>query len=260
MLRDAGCTASSVGRCSPIGDEQASVRVAQNTEMANPTPERTRLRTLGYGWPHSGAGRSQGIAWALSALCLTLGVVTHCRPTADTSAPNSRPTGSAGTAQAPTSDGATAVTARAITSASGRESQLAGRWYARFTVQPGSVRLPAGVHYPAWTDPHAGAHTGTADTGTAELRLLVDGAGDATGAVTGALGKLTVRGKVEEGELRVGLRPAANSTDPPMYGVLVGALHGGHIAGRLRASSGDGELVRQARVILEPAAPDLGER
>jgi hypothetical protein len=88
---------------------------------------------------------------------------------------------------------------------------------------------------------------GTKASGAGTLALDVSADGIATGHATGALGELSIVGRVE-GD-RAGLRLASPEADG-FHGVILAAQTTEGMKGTLNASSGDSLQVRQAAVTL----------
>ena len=107
------------------------------------------------------------------------------------------------------------------------------------------MHLPRGVRYPTWR-----GSTTKRTAGNGKLRIHVDDDGYVVGTISGAMGRLTIRGRVEKGELRAGLQPQAADFSPAMFGVLVGKVQGDRIEGLLRTSSETGERVSEASVTM----------
>lgn len=165
-----------------------------------------------------------------------------CRRPADTSQADAGQASSNG-APEPTGSRPTAATASTQVGTTGAAES--GSWQGRFAIHPGVVHLPRGVRYPTWHG--AGAEP---PAGNGRLRMHIDDDGYVVGTASGALGTLTLRGRVEKGELRAGLQPQASDSSPAMFGVLVGKAQGDCIEGLLRASSETGERVSEASVTM----------
>lgn len=91
--------------------------------------------------------------------------------------------------------------------------------------------------------------------GPGSLQLTVDAAGDLTGSLSGALGELLLRGRIDGEELRASL--VAKSEDPTaIHNGYIALLHQGDaLKGTLSAATGDAQTLRQAVLELKKAAP-----
>jgi hypothetical protein len=121
-----------------------------------------------------------------------------------------------------------------------------GSWRGEFEAKRATVTLPKGSPDATWAD-----DDGKVAAGSGTVQLEIDPGGMVSGDVSGALGKLTIRGMLEQDALRAGLAPSDPSTEPAMTGVLVGKWDGKGLKGTLRVSSHDARLVRAADVQLE---------
>jgi hypothetical protein len=172
-------------------------------------------------------------------LCLAL--VACDRPLAKD---NTVATASA-TAKAVASAAASGPTASATPSArAAAASPFAGTWSGDYDAKRAPVDLPKSTPWAAWKNDDGGR------LGTGTVALRVDEGGYVDGETDGALGKLRLRGRIEDGALRAGVTPADPDDAPALSGALVGEAREGALTGTLRASAHDGELVRVATVTL----------
>jgi hypothetical protein len=82
--------------------------------------------------------------------------------------------------------------------------------------------------------------------GAGELELTLPAkSGEVTGKASGALGAQVFSGFLDEGHLTGTLTPAAGAT-PTMWGLVDATVEGGSVKGTIRASGGDGRVVREA--------------
>lgn len=190
---------------------------------------------------HSSAG---GFA-LLSAL-----LVVGCEKAAPSSTAGVAPSAASAAASASASASVAAPRASASAAASGVAAAgvAASTWKGAFTAKVAAVEPPKEAKEKTWTkDP------GTASVGPGSVELAVAaGSGDVSGAISGALGDLVVRGRFDGKELRAVLAPKDASAPGAMSGVLSLALEGAHLAGTLRVSNGDARIVREAAVQLDP--------
>lgn len=127
------------------------------------------------------------------------------------------------------------------TSAAADWAVLAGVWEGSYDAKKGKVEMPAGVK-----DPGHAADDGKASAGTGTVKITVTADGDVTGKSDGALGKATIRGKMDGKMLRAQFVPDDPIAKNAMTGVLVGPLKDGVVQAELRVAGGDALLVRQA--------------
>jgi hypothetical protein len=82
--------------------------------------------------------------------------------------------------------------------------------------------------------------------GAGELELTLPAKhGEVTGKASGALGAQVFSGFLDEGHLTGTLTPTAGAT-PMMWGIVDATVEGGSVKGTIRASGGDGRVVREA--------------
>jgi hypothetical protein len=124
-------------------------------------------------------------------------------------------------------------------------SPYAGSWTGSFKAEKGAVEVPKGVTYKAWED-----DDGKALSGAGEVILTIGDDGEVKGTASGALGKLDIRGRLEDDALRAGVVPADPQAEDAVAGVLTGELKGKDIIAHLRVANGDASLVRQAKLTL----------
>ncbi len=129
--------------------------------------------------------------------------------------------------------------------ASRAESAHKGRWAGSFDAKKSEVSVPKGVPYRIWEK-----DDGSARSGKGQIELRVDAAGLVRGTLRGALGELVCAGLIDQGVLRVGLRPAKPNAPDAMSGVLTGKVLEGTITAKLTVSSHDGSLARAATLTL----------
>lgn len=128
-------------------------------------------------------------------------------------------------------------------------SKLAGAWTGDFESKKTQLSLAPGVKDKAWA-----ADDGRAASGKGSLELTITKDGSVTGRVTGALGPGGLGGVVEDDErVSVTLTPDTTDSESSMAGTLVltPSPEKNELSGTLRASSGSGEIVREAAVKLK---------
>lgn len=127
-------------------------------------------------------------------------------------------------------------------------SKLAGSWTGELESKKAQVSLDPGVKDRAWA-----ADDGRPAAGKGTLELTIEKDGTVTGRIAGALGPGTLGGAVEDDQhVSVSLTPSPDA-EPAMAGTLVLAPSpdGNELSGTLRASSGSGEVVREAAIKLK---------
>ncbi len=118
---------------------------------------------------------------------------------------------------------------------------LAGAWEGAYDAKKGRVSMPNGVKDDART-----AEDGKASSGPGLLQLKIAPDGDVTGKSEGALGKATVRGKVDGKMFRASFVADDPLSPSAMTGVLIGYIKGDVITTELRVAGPDALVVRQA--------------
>jgi hypothetical protein len=156
---------------------------------------------------------------------------------------------------APAGAGANATpSASAATSASGAPPPAAwyvGSWSGTFAARPFRVILekkPDGL--PGWSK-----DDGKVGSGSGTLSLTIDASRRVVGSAQGALGDLLVTGEIDGDTLRAAASPKAPAALDGFAGTLVARRSADALVGRLQASTGDSQTVREAAVRLERAAP-----
>jgi hypothetical protein len=169
-----------------------------------------------------------------------------CDRPSDRAGPTSSP--SSATASSAAAHASTASSAVATGSAapnSSARSPAAGTWSGGYESKRAQVELPRGNPWPAWKKDDG------ARLGPGSVEVTVDDAGFVQGQVSGALGALRVRGRVEDGALRAGVTPVDPSEDGGMTGTITGTVKDAVIVATVRASSSTGQTVRVADVSLK---------
>lgn len=141
---------------------------------------------------------------------------------------------------APSTQGSSS--ANAATSAAA-PSKLAGRWSGDYDAKKARISLDKGVKDKAWAD-----DDGKAASGKGEIEIVVAEDGTVTGRVSGPLGPGRLAGQAEDDRITASLSPEESTSDAAMDGTLVLEPSGADWKGTLRASSGHGEIAREAEV------------
>ena len=129
----------------------------------------------------------------------------------------------------------------ATTTAAADWAVLSGQWEGNYDAKKGRVDMPPGVK-----DPGRAADDGKAVSGAGVVKLTVTPEGDVSGQSDGALGKATIRGKMDGKMLRAQFYPDDPTAKTAMTGVLVGPLKDGVVQAELRVAGTDALVVRQA--------------
>jgi len=137
----------------------------------------------------------------------------------------------------------------ALPTASARPTEaLEGIWSGSYEAKRGKVDLPKDSPWPAWRKDDGKR------LGQGVVELTIEGSGDVRGAVSGALGALSIRGRVEGGVLRAGVAAEDPTGEAAMAGRLTATLKDNAMKGELRASDERGDTVRVAEVVLRRRA------
>jgi hypothetical protein len=142
-------------------------------------------------------------------------------------------------------------TGSAAAGASAKEasaSKLAGRWSGTYESKKARVSLDKGVK-----DKALEADDGKAASGKGELELTIAADGTVTGRVTGPLGPGLLSGMAEADGITATLAPEDPGADGAMTGTLALEPAQSDWKGTLRASSGSGEIAREADVTVKLA-------
>jgi hypothetical protein len=164
-------------------------------------------------------------------------------PPPDRDAPPERPPAVA--ASGTTQSSAPAQSAIAAPAGSAIASSAAGAWEGTFAAAKGAVHMPESVK-----DAPREKDDGKQGVGPGKVSISVGPDGEVTGSWTGALGKNTLRGRVEIEGGQTMLRASAMPEDPTardaMSGILVGELKGDVFHAEIHVSAGDAVTVREA--------------
>ncbi|MEZ4300289.1 MAG: hypothetical protein R3B70_35415 [Polyangiaceae bacterium] len=140
----------------------------------------------------------------------------------------------------------TASSSASTTSADpGALAALAGAWEAAYDAKKGRVGMPPGV-----PDPARAADDGKSSSGPGTVAITISESGDVTGKSEGALGKASIRGKIDGKMLRASFVPDDPLAPRAMTGVLVGILKGDVFQTEIRVAGPDALIVRQANFDL----------
>jgi hypothetical protein len=101
---------------------------------------------------------------------------------------------------------------------------------------------------------------GNSHTGKGSLTVDIAENGTASGSATGPLGELSIAGELDGELLRLRFAPVSSEQAPAFTGVLLAEREGEAFTGRLKASSGDSLIVREALVTLRKKGASAGVR
>lgn len=144
------------------------------------------------------------------------------------------------------SSAAMAPSASAAPPGAGAQASLAGTWEGRYDAKKGSVVLPDRVKDKTWNK-----DDGKAATGPGTVTLTVSATGEISGTGKGALGPVSLSGKVDGSMIRASVMPVDPTANGAMTGVLVGDSKDGAIVGELRVAGPDASVVRESPIRLE---------
>ncbi|MFO0586798.1 MAG: hypothetical protein U0441_04635 [Polyangiaceae bacterium] len=147
---------------------------------------------------------------------------------------------------APPTASASATDTAATTAGAADWAVLAGAWEGSYDAKKGTVEMPAGVK-----DPARAADDGKVASGAGVVKIVVTPDGDVTGQSDGALGKASIRGKMDGKMLRAQFVPDDPTAKTAMTGVLVGPLKEGVVQAELRVAGTDALVVRQANFTIK---------
>lgn len=125
------------------------------------------------------------------------------------------------------------------------EASLAGSWEGRYDAKKVEIGLPRKVPDKTWSK-----DDGKAASGAGTIKLEVTPAGDISGVGSGALGNVTLTGKVEDKMVRASIMPADRTVSPSMSGVLIGLLKGDAIQATIKVAGPDASIVRESSIEL----------
>jgi hypothetical protein len=121
-----------------------------------------------------------------------------------------------------------------------------GSWQANFEATRSNPILDAGVVEPSWR-----LDRGERGTGKGRLEMAIDPGGALSGRAHGALGDLELTGLLDGEFARATIQPASGVNGADAFrGMLVARRVGDAFEGRLDVSSGDGRVVRTAKIRL----------
>lgn len=219
--------------------------------LENPaTAAETRITTQSVkrrGRPIGARGLAPALLFSffLSALCVGCDDEAPSRtPLKESPAPAPAPSQTVGSGSSASRVEAPAASADAGASAPASAS-LAGTWEGRYDAKKGSVELP-----PKVKDKVRKKDEGKSATGPGTVSLTIDADGELRGKAKGALGELTVIGRVEGDVFRASVTPDDPYAPQAMTGILVGRVEGDVIRANLRVAGPDAVLVRESAVEL----------
>lgn len=124
-----------------------------------------------------------------------------------------------------------------------------GTFKGAFTAKVGSVTTPKDIKdstvAPWAKDP------GKESVGPGSLEIVIEGT-RVSGTGKGSLGDLVLEGMIDGNDVRAIVNPTDPNAPTAMTGVFSGTVSAGKIAGTIRASGRNGNIVREASVTLAP--------
>jgi hypothetical protein len=156
---------------------------------------------------------------------------------------------STGDALPSSASSASAVPSASAAAPASASSWYVGSWAGGYTARPFRVKLDKqGDGLPSWTK-----DDGTAASGAGRVTVVIDASRRVLGSAQGPLGELLVVGELDGETLRAQLQPKEPAALGSFAGSLVLRRQGEKLEGRLQASTGDSQTVRDAPVQLERA-------
>ncbi len=126
------------------------------------------------------------------------------------------------------------------------ESVLVGTWEGRYDAKKGDVGMPPRVE-----DKVRNKDDGKMAIGAGTVTLTVRQDLEVNGSSEGALGKATIRGRVEGDEIRGSFDPVDVQDKQGMFGIISGKRNDSRIEAVIRVASGDATVVRESKIVLE---------
>lgn len=153
--------------------------------------------------------------------------------------PTPEPAGSSGKTAASAAPSASAAAENAP------DNVLVGTWEGSYDAKKGAVEMPPRVQ-----DKVRRKDDGKQAIGPGKVSITINKDLEVEGTTDGALGKAQLRGKVEGDDLRVQFFPADPLDKQAMFGIVSGARKDDRIEARIRVTSGDVTVVREADIVL----------
>lgn len=125
------------------------------------------------------------------------------------------------------------------------DPSFTGVWEGSYNAKKGSVALPSNVK-----DKVRGGDDGKKAVGAGTVTLTISAENELVGKLDGALGKATLRGKIDGQMVRASIFPDDPTDSSAMTGVLVGMLKDGAIVGEIRVAGPDASVVRESPIEL----------
>lgn len=125
------------------------------------------------------------------------------------------------------------------------DSVLVGTWEGKYDAKKGEVGMPARVE-----DKVRAKDDGKIAIGAGTLSITVGKDLELQGTSEGALGTAKIRGKVEGDDVRASFDPVDVQDKRGMYGIVEGKRKDDQIEARIRVTSGDVTVVREANIVL----------
>jgi hypothetical protein len=124
---------------------------------------------------------------------------------------------------------------------------LSGTWEGKYDAKKGDVEMPGKVKDKVRTK-----DDGKTAIGPGKITLTIKSDGELEGKTEGALGAGTLKGKkVDDDEVSGQFFPDDSLGKQAMYGMFEGKRKEGAIVGRIRVTSGDVTIVREAEFELK---------
>lgn len=176
------------------------------------------------------------------ALVLLAGCDEGARPSTQEPLPP-RETATSASTSAPAS--APTLASASSSAAAPAQPAMAGSWEGRYDAKKAEIALPPKVKDKSW-----GKDDGKLASGAGTIKLEISPAGDISGRGSGALGDVTLTGKVEDTMVRASVMPVDRAASPSMSGVLVGLIKGDAIQATIKVAGPDATIVRESAIEL----------
>jgi len=125
------------------------------------------------------------------------------------------------------------------------DSVLVGTWEGRYDAKKGEVGMPPRVE-----DKVRAKDDGKTAIGVGTVAITIGKDLELQGTAEGALGSAKLRGKVDGDDVRAAFDPVDVQDKRGMYGIFEGKRKDDRIEARIRVTSGDVTVVREANIVL----------